>query len=388
MQWKNKKKYNYANVLFLLLTTTFFVKKTNTEPQHNNLSNRIEMIQQIDTMLHNKSNSSIEQRQPLHTKPPIHHELHFKTTTTKNPTPLEFQTDDFTTPSYTFIKEIPQQPHTKKTHSPHIEIIHLHNLSNQPSIQKPSPTPYPMLTKTYTTQPTSSSKASHHSKKQQNTMYYLKSKTQQNKKTTTQEDNPCYIPIDFQEKKQQITKKQHQNTKENQTQTKTKTKTKKSTKTPLKIRFNKNKKTKQKTKKEKQEKQKTQTPLQQAKQQLLLKQKKEKQQQKLKAKQQKMFEKQKKKQQKQQLIEQLLKAKQQQKQNKPFFQKNTKTTQPTQHQTTPSHNQQTPSDDDLIQVLLLTDELLGKLPEEVINEFVQSDDFKLYEKVLSKYKTM
>ncbi len=43
-------------------------------------------------------------------------------------------------------------------------------------------------------------------------------------------------------------------------------------------------------------------------------------------------------------------------------------------------------DDDIKKVLLLTDDLLGKLPENVIEEFAQSKDFELYERVLSKYK--
>jgi len=43
-------------------------------------------------------------------------------------------------------------------------------------------------------------------------------------------------------------------------------------------------------------------------------------------------------------------------------------------------------DDDIRKVLLMTDNLLEKLPEDVIDEFVQSEDFSLYEKVISKYK--
>jgi hypothetical protein len=42
-------------------------------------------------------------------------------------------------------------------------------------------------------------------------------------------------------------------------------------------------------------------------------------------------------------------------------------------------------DEDVIHLLKITDELLGKLPEEVIEEFSQSDDFALYEKVMKKY---
>ncbi len=49
---------------------------------------------------------------------------------------------------------------------------------------------------------------------------------------------------------------------------------------------------------------------------------------------------------------------------------------------------QTPTfvDDDVIKVLLMTDDLLGNLPEDVIDKFAKSEDFKLYEKVISKYK--
>ena len=43
-------------------------------------------------------------------------------------------------------------------------------------------------------------------------------------------------------------------------------------------------------------------------------------------------------------------------------------------------------DDDLVKVLLITDELLGNLPDDIIESFSQSEDFKLYEKVINKYK--
>ncbi len=48
---------------------------------------------------------------------------------------------------------------------------------------------------------------------------------------------------------------------------------------------------------------------------------------------------------------------------------------------------QTPTfvDDDVIKVLLMTDDLLGNLPDDVIDKFAKSEDFKLYEKVISKY---
>jgi len=43
-------------------------------------------------------------------------------------------------------------------------------------------------------------------------------------------------------------------------------------------------------------------------------------------------------------------------------------------------------DEDIKKILLMTDNLLGNLPEEVIDEFVKSKDFVLYEKVINKYK--
>lgn len=43
-------------------------------------------------------------------------------------------------------------------------------------------------------------------------------------------------------------------------------------------------------------------------------------------------------------------------------------------------------DDDVRKVLIITDGLLEKLPEDVIDDFVKSKDFGLYEKVISKYK--
>ncbi|MEF8847622.1 MAG: hypothetical protein V5A68_00620 [Candidatus Thermoplasmatota archaeon] len=42
-------------------------------------------------------------------------------------------------------------------------------------------------------------------------------------------------------------------------------------------------------------------------------------------------------------------------------------------------------DEDIIKVLRITDDLLGKLPDETISEFANSDDFKIYEKVFEKY---
>jgi len=43
-------------------------------------------------------------------------------------------------------------------------------------------------------------------------------------------------------------------------------------------------------------------------------------------------------------------------------------------------------DAEIKKVLTITDNLLGKLPEKIIDEFVKSKDFELYEKIVGKYK--
>jgi hypothetical protein len=43
-------------------------------------------------------------------------------------------------------------------------------------------------------------------------------------------------------------------------------------------------------------------------------------------------------------------------------------------------------DEDLIKVLHMTDSLLGDLPDDILTDFIESKDYKLYEKVMNKYK--
>jgi len=48
--------------------------------------------------------------------------------------------------------------------------------------------------------------------------------------------------------------------------------------------------------------------------------------------------------------------------------------------------EETNFDEEVKEALEIIDELLGKLPDETIDEFVQSEDFAIYEKVVNKYK--
>lgn len=42
--------------------------------------------------------------------------------------------------------------------------------------------------------------------------------------------------------------------------------------------------------------------------------------------------------------------------------------------------------DDLEKLVLVIDQILAKLPDDVIDDFAQSEEFLLYEKVINKYK--
>lgn len=57
-----------------------------------------------------------------------------------------------------------------------------------------------------------------------------------------------------------------------------------------------------------------------------------------------------------------------------------------EHQETKEKSEPSFLDEDIKKLLLITDDLLGKLPEEVIENFSQSEDFKLYSKIFNKYK--
>jgi hypothetical protein len=109
----------------------------------------------------------------------------------------------------------------------------------------------------------------------------------------------------------------------------------------------------------------------------LLKEKEQKKQEKRKEKQAKLEEKKHKKEEKETLVKQLQKEKEEKKHKKDkkpgLFQKQ-------------QEPQPTLLDDDVRKVLLITDDLLGNLPDKVIDEFAQSKEFELYEKVLSRYK--
>ncbi len=43
-------------------------------------------------------------------------------------------------------------------------------------------------------------------------------------------------------------------------------------------------------------------------------------------------------------------------------------------------------DEELLKVLHMTDNLLGELPDDILTDFIESKDYKLYEKVMNKYK--
>ncbi|MEM4257529.1 MAG: hypothetical protein QXL17_00010 [Candidatus Thermoplasmatota archaeon] len=104
---------------------------------------------------------------------------------------------------------------------------------------------------------------------------------------------------------------------------------------------------------------------------------------KLEEKKKKQEEKQRKREEKKQKKLQLKEAKKQKKMN---IEQNPEIKEHKKSIEQYTENQVDVLDEDVKQVLMITDELLGKLPENVIEDFAQSKDFEIYERVMSKYK--
>lgn len=210
-------------------------------------------------------------------------------------------------------------------------------------------------------------------------VFYVNSKKSK-QESTSSEANHSYIPVDFDEQLEKLKNKEH---KERERQHGAAEKRRAKEEKRLQKIEEKKKKLEEKLRKKaekKQQKQQTQGKVQQSKEEL---------------KEQKQAVKQQQKEEKEALIQQLVAEKEQKKQAK------TGTKQPEQDQnqlippstqpktkTEPEQKQDTHAleDEDLIKVLQITDELLGHLPDDIIDEFTQSEDFKLYEKVMNKYK--
>ena len=354
--------------------------------------------------------TSIERRNPLQKKP----QTSTFTITQKqkspqkkyHPIPEEFK-HDFTdgNPSYRFVTSLDDTTdviYSKKKGNKRVEIIDLHELEKKSGDDQKKTTKDEALWYSIT------SKHKDSNDMEKSKIYYFKSKTNKNKKTKDLEIKQSYIPVDFDEllqklknNEQQELEKQH---KIEQIKTQKEQKNRKKEERKLQILEAKKERiqAKQKLKQKKAEairkhKQELQEKKQLRKQPASPKEKKsevhfsskqEQRMKKLQAKQAKLEAKQKKKQEKQALLKTL---KQEAEEKKHLKKKQKKGITGDVQEVVPivpveDTPLQTFLDEDVIKVLLITDDLLGNLPEDVIEKFAQSEDFKLYEKVMSKYK--
>jgi hypothetical protein len=447
-QEKNTKGRSIQPLLFLPITATFFVNNTTSEePEENTIKNHLDIIKKIDSILskHEQQTTSativqsspriplqppspVEPRSPLH-RTPDHREVAWQPsleppqTTTQN-IPEEFKTELSINPEFRFITsheflETITQP--RPSSEDRIEVIDLAQLiGEKPTVHRPidltdlhagtDDVDTSILTKDdpddarhhnkievidARTQKqklyenilaASAKQAEQIDKKAQ--LYFLNSKDATDKKQKKLDIEQSYIPVDFDERSKEIREKQ---LKEEEEQRQQEEKIlKQLQREHEKLEKLENKKTileekKQELKEKDKKTQKKETEQTETTKELKKQQKEQKRLQRLEIRKARIEARQRKKQEKQ-----ALKQKQKQQRLKQKTKAKTKQQKQKTKQTSLfKKEKQIPSlelNEDIKKVLLMTDALLGELPEDVLNRFVQSEDFELYEKVLSKYK--
>ncbi|MFO7676934.1 MAG: hypothetical protein R6V50_00910, partial [Thermoplasmatota archaeon] len=209
MPLKNKNKM-LRNILFLLATTTVLPKKPDTEKKGNNLDLHLDIVSKIDTILNTQNPPSppptppIEPRTPLHKLPTLT-ELEFQTTQPDLSTvPEEFKNEDgtFSTPSFTFIKKLPESADSifiDKPTNPHVEIIDLSTLSKQASEMKQPTIQNSILKKQKDSKQHTNNQSSSaiQKEKEKNNIYYKKSKHFNENDNYRDDQKQSYIPAVF-----------------------------------------------------------------------------------------------------------------------------------------------------------------------------------------------
>jgi len=338
----------------------------------------------------------------------------------KKPTmPDEFKTEFLTihNPSFKFVSNLHFTEDVLLKKNPedrHVELIDLSSLVPDKGDGQKESTLFLNKNSPKEKQAKGASATTHQSKKDYDKakIYNLTSKNLDEKKIKELEKKQSYIPVDFEDKIQKLKEKeqrklerqkdaeQKRKQKEQKEREKEEEKLRKLEEQKAKLEAKQKKKEEKKSlleqlKKEAEEKKllkKEAALINKNKLELATSTKEEKKQKKLetklKAKQTKLEAKQKKKEEKEAMIkilEREAEEKKQVKEKTKHVECETIKKEVLPHQTE-SIKEQTFVDEDVIKVLLITDDLLGNLPEEVIDNFAQSEDFKLYEKVISKYK--
>ena len=449
-QEKNDQGRSSALPLFLPITATVFTKKPVfiDSSEENSLAFHLEMIKKIDSLLekheYDAPLNEIDHQPPIipspapapiEPRPPLfktlnHAEISWQPTIespqiTTQTQPEEFKTELTSTPEFKFITgseftntllNLRPQPEER------VEIIDLSFFTgnNIFSNKIPNLTVAKHHTKEPTTQPKKEpTTAQHRNKKMEvidaqalsqktyenvfltamkqtediekkSQIYYLNSKDHKGQKQQKIDFKQSYIPVDFDERTKEL--KEQQLTEEEQKQ-------QQEEKLKKQLEHEHEKLEKLETKKAKLEEKKHEVVLKQKKEtkkethlpktELLTHQqiKEQKKLERLEARNARIEERKRRKEEKHTLKEkqkqQLLKQKGTDKKQKPHKEKTSGLSLFKKDKPTPPS---TDLDDDIIKVLLMTDSLLGELPEDVINKFAQSEDFELYERVMSKYK--
>jgi hypothetical protein len=216
-------------------------------------------------------------------------------------------------------------------------------------------------------------------------MYYLNSITHKEKK---QENERSYIPVDFDERAEELKEQQQQEEqKKKEQEEKIQKQLNKEHEKLEKLETKKTILEEKKQVKDRKEQKKEEPPLKSKPDKTHRTEREQRRLEKLQARKARLEEKKHKKEAKKALKEKkkqaLLKQKGKEKKHK--------TTQEKHHKKDgffkkEKHQTSFEIDDDIKKILSITDSLLGELPEDVIDRFTQSDDFELYEKVLNKYK--
>jgi hypothetical protein len=220
-------------------------------------------------------------------------------------------------------------------------------------------------------------------------LYYLSSKDNSDKKQKKLEIEQTYIPVDFEERSKEL--KEQQNEEEEQKQQQDEKIHKQLEREHEKLEKLETKKAileekKQELKQKEKKPHKKEPQLARTKRETKKQEKEQKRLQRLEIRQARIEEKRRKKEEKRALK---TKQKQQHLKNKGKEKPQKLTKQKTESKSLfkkEKHPTSLELDEDIKKILIMTDTLLGELPEDVINRFAQSEDFELYEKIMNKYK--
>jgi hypothetical protein len=437
----NSGRYNQFTILLPITGTIFSKKPVPVEsPDENSIDFHLSMIKKIDNLLaeHEPETLAAESfhappiipapaPSPIEPRPPLnktlsHRELAWEpsiepTCTTTRTIPEEFKTELTLNPEFKFItsqefKDIIFQ--IRPPAEERIEILDLSglvgdnttfkkttSLTNQKNHAKEKPwtedhrhkkieviDTRSLKQKIYEDVLNNAMKQAEQSEKKSQ-LYYLSSKDNSDKKQKKLEIDQTYIPVDFDERSKEL--KEQQNEEEEQKQQQEEKIHKQLEREHEKLEKLETKKAileekKQELKQKEKKADKKELRLARTKRDTKKQEKEQKRLQRLELRQARIEEKRRKKEEKRALKtkqkQQHVKSKGKEKPQKPTKQKTenkslfNKEKHPTSHEL----------DEDIKKILLMTDTLLGELPEDVINRFAQSEDFELYEKIMNKYK--